>query len=94
MSETTNKQKEGYTQGVELFLIIAVLVIVMHCTWFCHELFLSIPFAKQVLYGFLTKLNNRHGLLNHPLTTKAIVLLLLGLFSIGSKGKVDPADDP
>lgn len=90
MSETTNKQKEGYTQGVELFLIIAVLVIVMHCTWFCHELFLSIPFAKQVLYGFLTKLNDRYGLLNHPLTTKAIVLLLLGLFSIGSKGKVDP----
>ena len=90
MSETTNKQKEGYTQGVELFLIAAVLLIVIHCLWFCHELVLQIPYVKQLIYGFLSKINAKHNLFDHPLTTKSVVLLLLGLFALGSKGKVDP----
>lgn len=90
MSETTSKQKEGYTQGVELFLITGVIFIIVHCLWFCHELVLQLPFIKGLVYGFLTKLNIRHGLFNHPLTTKAIILLLLGLYALGSRGKIDP----
>lgn len=86
----TSKEKEGYTQGVELFLIISVALILIHFCWFCHELVSGFPLIRQHIFGFLNKLNSRQGLFNYPLTTKAVILLLLGLYALGSKGKLSP----
>jgi hypothetical protein len=77
-------------QGVELLFLISVTVAIIHSLWFCHELVGNVPGLHQFVYPFLVKLNAKHGLLNHPLTTKAIVLLLLGLYALGSKGRIDP----
>jgi hypothetical protein len=90
MPEMTNKEREGHTQTVELFIIAAVLLLLLHCLWFCHELIYSVSWIRNYLYNFLSILNSRLGLFNSPFTSKAFVLLLLFLYAVGSKGKIDP----
>ncbi|XAZ81942.1 YWFCY domain-containing protein (plasmid) [Fibrella sp. ES10-3-2-2] len=90
MPEMTSKEREGHTQTVELFIIAAVGLLLLHCLWFCHELTEPVIWIRSYLYSFLSTLNNRLGLFRHPFTSKAFVLLLLFLYAIGSKGKIDP----
>lgn len=91
MAEMTAKEREGHTQTVELFIIAAIGLLLIHCLWYCHEVIYSNSWLHEYLYSSLSTLNERLGLFNSPLTTKALVLLLLFLYAIGSKGKVDPS---
>ncbi|WP_229376204.1 YWFCY domain-containing protein [Fibrella aquatilis] len=86
----TAKQREGHTQTVELFIIVAVGLLLLHCLWFCHELTQGATWLRSYLYSFLSTLNNRMGLFRNPFISKAFVLLLLFLYAVGSKGKIDP----
>lgn len=86
----THKEREGHTQTVELFIIAAIGLLMVHCMWYCHELIYADNWLFNYLYSGLTMLNIRLGLFNNPLISKAIVLLLLFLYAIGSKGKIDP----
>ncbi|MBO0931894.1 TraM recognition domain-containing protein [Fibrella sp. HMF5036] len=90
MAEMTAKQREGHTQTVELFIIVAVGLLLLHCLWFCHELTQGATWLRSYLYSFLSTLNNRMGLFRNPFISKAFVLLLLFLYAVGSKGKIDP----
>lgn len=90
MAEMTAKEREGHTQTVELFIIVAVGLLLLHCLWFCHELTQGATWLRSYLYSFLSTLNNRMGLFSNPFISKAIVLLLLFLYAVGSKGKIDP----
>jgi len=91
MPEMTSKEREGHTQTVELFIIAAVGLLLLHGLWFCHELISLDSWLYNYLYSGLSKLNLQLGLFNNPLISKALVLLLLFLYAIGSKGKIDPS---
>jgi len=91
MPEMTNKEREGHTQTVELFIIAAIGLLILHCLWYSYELIYSNSWLVDYLYSGLSNLNLRLGLFNNPLISKALVLLLLFLYAIGSKGKVDPS---
>lgn len=91
MPEMTNKEREGHTQTVELFIIAAIGLLLLHCLWFCHELIYSAIWIRNYLNSFLSTLNTRLGLFANPFISKSFVLVLLFLYSIGSKGKIDPS---
>lgn len=90
MAELTNKEKEGYTVGVELYLLVAVLFILLHFLWFTYELVAAVPIVDKFIFPFLLKLNRQTGLFSSPWLTKALTVLMLILHSLGSKGKLDP----
>ena len=75
MAEMTNKEREGHTQTVELFIIAAIGLLLLHCLWFCHELIGSGIWLRNYLYSFLSTLDTRLGLFSSPFTSKAFALL-------------------
>lgn len=91
MSEMTGREREGHTQTVELFIVAAIGLLILHCLWYCYELIYSDSWLVNYLYSGLSNLNLRLGLFNNPIISKALVLLLLFLYAIGSKGKIDPS---
>ena len=90
MSGLTSKEKEGYAQGVELLLIIAILLLVFHFLWFCHEIIAEDLPIRGFIYTFLAKIHRQFELFNTPLFSKILVYFLIFLYSLGSKGKLDP----
>ncbi len=90
MAELTNKEKEGYAVGVELFLLLAIVFILLHFLWFNHEIIAEIAVINKFIFPFLRKLDHQTGLFHSPLLTKALAVLMILLHSLGSKGKLDP----
>ncbi len=91
MAELTNKEKEGYTVGVELFLLFAVLFIILHFLWFTYELIDRITIIDKFIFPILRKLDRQMGLFQNPLLTKSLAVLMILLHSLGSKGKLEPS---
>ncbi|MPR37409.1 YWFCY domain-containing protein [Salmonirosea aquatica] len=92
----TNAEKEGRSKGVDLLLSIALLFIFLHHYWYNFDLFKSIPSLgalspTALLNQILVRLDERYDLFLHPLVTKIVVYFLLVLYSIGSRGKIDPS---
>jgi hypothetical protein len=90
MAESTNKEKEGYSVGVELYLLIAIVFIILHFAWFTYELIAPIQVCQQFVFPLLRKFDKQTSLFSSPLLTKALALLMILLHSLGSKGKLDP----
>lgn len=53
MAELTNKEKEGYAVGVELFLLLAIVFILLHFLWFNHEIIAEIAVINKFIFPFL-----------------------------------------
>jgi len=92
----TNAEKEGRAKGVDLLLSIALLLVFLHHYWYNYDLFKNIPSLGSLsptalLNQILVRLDDRYDLFLHPLITKIIVFFLLVLYSIGSRGKIDPS---
>jgi hypothetical protein len=92
----TNAEKEGRAKGVDLILTLALVMIFLHHYWYSPGLFTGIPAfgtfdPSKLLDKILLQLQHRHGLFAHPLLTKITVFFLLVLYSLGSRGKIDPA---
>lgn len=90
MAELTNKEKEGFTVGVELFLLVGVSFILLHFLWFTHELASKVSIINNFVFPLLIKLDRQTNLFRSPLLTKALAVLMILLHSLGSKGKLDP----
>ena len=90
MSGLSSKEKEGYAQGVELLLIIAILLLVFHFLWFCHEIIARDLPVRSFVYSFLAKIHRHFGLFHTPIFSKILIYFLIFLYSLGSKGKLDP----
>lgn len=92
----TNSEKEGRVKGVELIFTLALLVVFIHHYWYSRELFSSIPTLgtlnpTEILDKILIRLNQRHQLFIHPLISKITAFFLFVLYSIGSRGKINPS---
>lgn len=90
MAELTNKEKEGYAVGVELFLLLGIVFILLHFLWFNHGIIAEIAVINKFIFPFLGKLDQQTGLFHSPLLTKALAVLMILLHSLGSKGSLDP----
>lgn len=90
MAELTNKEKEGYTVGVELYLLVALLFILLHFLWFTSGLAVEIDAVNKFIFPFLRKLDRQTALFSSPWLTKALAVLMLIMHSLGSKGNLDP----
>lgn len=90
MAELTNKEKEGYAVGVDLFLLLGVVFILLHFLWFTHEFVSDMGIVNKFIYPFLSKLDAQTGLFQSPLLTKTLAVLMIVLHSLGSNGKLDP----
>ena len=86
----TNKEKEGAIAGLELIVIVAILLTVVHFFWFGYHLFQPLPFMLHHVYPILTKFFKTGSLLANPLTGKTVILLLVIVYSGGAKGALDP----
>lgn len=86
----TNKEKEGAIAGLELIIIVAILLTVLHFFWFGYHLFQPLPFMLHHVYPILTKFYKPGSLLANPLTGKTVILLLVIIYSGGAKGALDP----
>ncbi|MDR0606516.1 MAG: YWFCY domain-containing protein [Bacteroidales bacterium] len=64
----------------------SVLLLSMHCYWFCHKLFVEFGLYHTFLDNLLIRLQ-RSGIFDTPWTTKAICILLLFISCMGNKGK-------
>lgn len=93
MGEVSNKEKEGYTVGIELLYIAAIFLLAIHIIWYCHEFFTHIWVMQNWIYPFLFDVNASMALFVNPFWTKALALLLIVLHSMGSKGKLDQTID-
>lgn len=92
---TTNSEKEGRAKGVELIYTLALFLIFLHHFWYNFGVFSKIPSIGSInpaefIYKVLIKLNDRYNLFSHPLITKITAYFLLMIYSIGSKGRIDP----
>jgi hypothetical protein len=65
----------------------SILLLAMHCYWFCHKLFVELDFYHSFLDNLFTKLQNTSQIFDNLWTTKLLCLLLLFISCIGSKGK-------
>ncbi|WP_375448461.1 YWFCY domain-containing protein [uncultured Fibrella sp.] len=90
MAELTNKEKEGYAVGVELFLLIGILFIILHFLWFNHELVAKLALIDNFIFPIFDKLNHQTDLFRSPWLTKSLAMLMILLHSLGSKGKLEP----
>jgi hypothetical protein len=65
----------------------SVLILAMHCYWFCHKLFVSFGFYHSFLDNVFVKLQNTSGMFDNLWITKLLCLLLLFISCIGNKLK-------
>ena len=92
----TNSEKEGRAKGVELVLTLALFLVFLHHYWYNFSFFSQIPSIgginpTEFFSKILLRLNERYSLFFHPLITKITVYFLLIIYSIGSKGRIDPS---
>ncbi len=55
MAELTDKEKEGYAVGVELFLHFRVVFILLHFLWFNYEIVVKVAVINKFIFPFLWK---------------------------------------
>ncbi|SEJ74713.1 Type IV secretion-system coupling protein DNA-binding domain-containing protein [Dyadobacter sp. SG02] len=92
---TSNSEKEGRVKGVDTLFILTLLMVLLHHFWFNFHLFDFVPslgrFDPQLMISkVLLRIQDKHGIFSSPIYTKVIVFFLLILYSIGSRGRIDP----
>jgi hypothetical protein len=65
----------------------SVLLLAMHCYWFCHKLFVASGLYHSFMDNIFVKLQNTSGMFDNLYTTKLVCLSLLFISCMGAKGK-------
>lgn len=86
----TNSEKEGFEIGVQLILVLAILLHIAHHFWWDNYLFdnllIKVPFLKKGIFSFIRTLNSSLGIFINPFLNKMVIVFLMSLHGIGSKG--------
>ncbi len=86
MSNTENEQ--SLRQIIDLIRKVSVLLLVIHFYFFCYGAFvewgLSVPMVERIMRAFV-----RMGLFSNVYVSKAIIVGVLALSMLGSRGKKD-----
>ncbi|MDR1056472.1 MAG: YWFCY domain-containing protein [Prevotellaceae bacterium] len=65
----------------------SVLLLAMHCYWFCHKLFVAFGLYHSFMDNIFVKLQSTSGMFDNLYTTKLVCLSLLFISCMGAKGK-------
>nr|WP_315242613.1 conjugal transfer protein MobC [uncultured Flavobacterium sp.] len=76
----------GLAKIMEFMRAVSILLVLMHCYWFCYEFFKEEQWTLSVIDKILGNFQRTAGLFSHTLYTKLFALVLLALSCLGSKG--------
>lgn len=76
----------GLAKIMEFMRAVSILLVLMHCYWFCYEFFKEEQWTLSVIDKILGNFQRTAGLFSHTLYTKLFTLVLLALSCLGSKG--------
>jgi hypothetical protein len=76
----------GLAKIMEFMRAVSILLILMHCYWFCYEFFKEEQWTLSIIDKILGNFQRTAGLFSHTLYTKLFALVLLALSCLGSKG--------
>lgn len=71
---------------VDFFRATAVVLLVLHCYWYCYEAFYSLGLYNQVFNGIMKEIA-KTGLFTDFTLNKIYCALMLGLSCLGTRGK-------
>ena len=90
----TNHEKEGYEIGVQLILLLCVVLHIAHHYYYDHllfkELLTTVPKFEQGINFTINMFNKSLGIFANPFVNKIVILFLMVLHGIGSKGVMSP----
>jgi hypothetical protein len=76
----------GLAKIMEFMRAVSILLVLMHCYWFCHGFFQQQGWTLEIINKILGNFHRTAGLFSHPLYTKIFCLVLLALSCLGTKG--------
>jgi hypothetical protein len=76
----------GLAKIMEFIRAISILLVLMHCYWFCYEFFKEEQWTLAIIDKILSNFQRTAGLFSHTLYTKLFAVVLLALSCLGSKG--------
>ncbi|TGD58976.1 conjugal transfer protein MobC [Flavobacterium humi] len=76
----------GLAKIMEFMRAVSILLVLMHCYWFCYGFFKEEQWTLAIIDKILQNFQRTAGLFSHTLYTKLFALVLLALSCLGSKG--------
>jgi hypothetical protein len=76
----------GLAKIMEFMRAVSILLVLMHCYWFCYGFFKEEQWTLPIIDKILRNFQRTAGLFSHTLYTKLFALVLLALSCLGSKG--------
>ncbi|TDE29388.1 conjugal transfer protein TraG [Flavobacterium ranwuense] len=76
----------GLAKIMEFMRTVSILLVLMHCYWFCYGFFKEEQWTLSIIDKVLGNFQRTAGLFSHTLYTKLFALVLLALSCLGSKG--------
>lgn len=76
----------GLAKIMALMRAVSILIVLMHLYWYCYAFFLERGWTLEIINKILRNFNRTAGLFYHPMHTKVLVLVLLALSCLGTKG--------
>lgn len=76
----------GLAKIMEFMRAVSILLVLMHCYWFCYGFFREQGWSLLIIDKVLGNFQRTAGLFSHTLYTKVFALLLLALSCLGTKG--------
>lgn len=70
---------------IDFFRAAAVVLLIMHCYWYCYQAFHQLGLSNPIVDGLLIKIAHM-GLFDDYLTNKFICIGMLALSCLGNKG--------
>lgn len=76
----------GLAKIMEFMRAVSILLVLMHCYWFCYGFFKEEQWTLSIMDKILRNFQRAAGLFSHTLYTKLFAVLLLLLSCWGTKG--------
>jgi hypothetical protein len=76
----------GLAKIMEFMRAVSILLVLMHCYWFCYGFFEEERWTLAIIDKILSNFQLTAGLFSHTLYTKLFAFVLLALSCLGSKG--------
>lgn len=76
----------GLAKIMAFMRAVSILIILMHCYWYCFAFFLDRGWTLEIINKILFNFQKTAGLFSYPIYTKIFALVLLALSCLGTKG--------
>ncbi|AZA85463.1 conjugal transfer protein TraG [Chryseobacterium shandongense] len=77
---------KGLAKIMAFMRAVSILIILMHCYWYCYEFFLDKGWTLEIINKILYNFQKTAGLFSDLIYTKIFAVVLLALSCLGTKG--------